>query len=378
MTVFDAFSLVPDSRAKGKILYPLQFLLLQSYCATLAGCSDFEEIEDYGFDYQEELQRIYEKLSGDTISLERMPSHDTINRLFQSIDPDAFFLVYKYWVGLVYEKLTGTVISLDGKTIRGIRKSENFTPAHIVSAFSGHQQYVLAQEKIATKGSEHKAFLNLLELLDLEGKIVTIDAAGTYNDIAETIVEKGGDYLLTVKLNQPHLLQFCENQFKHCSKGDISIHGTLDCGHGRVEERSLFCLSSFKKKYDAEEVLDKWIGLTTVAQIVRTTTQKASGKEQTEELYYITTLSDPKQILETIRSHWSIENNLHRTLDVLWGEDDSQKSLGNSAENFNILMKINSIVIKNLVEKEGKTAKRQKRRLNNASPNTIFNLTNHA
>ena len=200
--IWNAIAVVKDPRVQGKIDYPLGLILLVSLYATISGCDDWEQSEDYANIHSEDLRNLYTKLSGKELKVSRMPTHDTFNRVFQVIDPKEFLEVYKKFIISIYETLTGKTIAIDGKTPRGIKQTANSHPSHIVSAYCTDRHFVIDHINSEVKGHELSSILDLIKLLFLENNTVTIDAAGTYFEVIEMILSKGGNFVLPVKGNQ--------------------------------------------------------------------------------------------------------------------------------------------------------------------------------
>lgn len=266
---WNSISTVEDPRVQGRIDYPLSLILLTSFYAILSGCDDWEQIEDYAANYEEELRALYKKLSGNDLEIARMPSHDTFNRVFQLIDPNKFMQAYKDFVCSIYEIMTGKTIAIDGKTLRGVKRVEKMNPAHIVSAYCTEHHFVIDHLKAEEKGHELTTILKLLDALFLEGSTVTIDAAGTYVEVVEKILSKGGNFVLPVKGNQKRLLRFIEQEFKSYRNNEITTDKQIDTGHGKVEERTAYCITDIRTDDDIDDCMSKWEGVKTLVKIER-------------------------------------------------------------------------------------------------------------
>lgn len=370
--IWNAIAVVKDPRVQGRIDYPLGLILLVSLYATISGCDDWEQIEDYAANYEEELRALYKKLSGNDLEIARMPSHDTFNRVFQLIDPNKFMQAYKDFVCSIYEIMTGKTIAIDGKTLRGVKRVEKMNPAHIVSAYCTEHHFVIDHLKAEEKGHELTTILKLLDALFLEGSTVTIDAAGTYVEVVEKILSKGGNFVLPVKGNQKRLLRFIEQEFKSYKNNEITTDKQIDTGHGKVEERTAYCITDIRTDDDIDDCMSKWEGVKTLVKIERKVYKKVDKSDSVEIVYYITNLTDAKEINDTIRKHWSIENNLHRSLDVLLGEDHSQKSINNVVENFHIMNLLALFVLKELSNEMKISMKRIRKICSYTPPTKLF------
>ena len=305
-------------------------------------------MEDYARS-KEELLRTFLKLTNG------IPSHDTFNRVFSSIDSQKFESCFIEWVSLLAQLHPREVISIDGKTIRGAKASGKKSPVHMVSAWATKNQLVLGQERVSEKSNEITAIPKLLKVLSLENTIVTIDAMGCQTEIAEKIIEEKADYILAVKENQAQLHEDVKDEFTF-GKNIIS-YSDQELDHGRIETRVCSILTDFQ--FIGQN--NKWKNLATVIKVESTREFKNSDRPMEEATrYYISSLTaEPKDFQKAIRSHWGIENKLHWTLDVAFGEDASRKRKDNAAQNFSTLNKIALNLLKN--EKSSKVGVKSKR-----------------
>lgn len=364
MTSFvELFSSLPDPRVERTRKHKLIDILVITIAAVLSGCDDWNEIELYGNSKKEWLKTFLELPEG-------IPSHDTFNRVFAMLDPEALQKHFLSWVQSVAAISEGQIISMDGKRLCGSGKDGSKSIIHLVSAWSSANNLVLAQTKVEDKTNEITAIPQLLDILMLKGCIITIDAMGCQKEIAAKIIDKEADYILAVKNNQEHLLDDLHEAFAQ-SKVD-AIATQTELGHGRIEKRTC------KLIRDSEWVCKEkeWKALKTLIEISTERTNKTTGETQRETRYYISSLqADAKRFNEAIRRHWSIENNLHWCLDVVFKEDSSHKQAGNAAENFAIITRIALSLIKN--DKTKKTSMKNKRHLagwdNNFLSALLFN-----
>ena len=325
-------------RCKDHLLADIIFVTV---AAVICGAETWNDIENYGKTKEDWLRKYLKLPNG-------IPSHDTFNRLFTLLDPKELESSFLKWVKSIAKITKGEVVSIDGKTIRGSKDKEGKSFVHMVSAWANTNKLVLGQVKVDDKSNEITAIPKLLQVLELNGCIVTIDAMGTQTNIADKIIEKGADYILSVKGNQG-LLQKGVLDTIRFEKPDEQ-HQAKDFGHGRIETRTC----SVYSKLSHIENPGRWKRLRTIVKIEATRIIKSTGKEEKEERLYITSLEpDAKKIEAAVRSHWGVENELHWILDVSFGEDKSQKKNVNAVENFSI---INRIAL-NLVKHE-KTKKR--------------------
>lgn len=272
-----------------------------------------------------------------------IPSHDTFNRVFSCIDSEQFEACFIKWVANLVEITNGEVIALDGKTIRGAKSGGKKSPFHIVSAWASENNMVLGQVKTDEKSNEITAIPKLLEILTIEGSLISIDAMGCQEDIATKIIDKHADYLLAVKENQKQLYQDIIDEFRFAQ--NLEVNTTIDGDHGRIETRKCSVITHF----DHIKNQEKWKGLQSVIKIESSRTFKNSQKPtEVATRYYISSRKEgPQYFQKSIRAHWAIENKLHWTLDVAFGEDDSRKRTGNAAQNFATLNKIALNLLKN-------------------------------
>ena len=268
-----------------------------------------------------------------------VPSHDTFGRVFAALLPEQFRACFAGWVAEVAECLDLKHIAIDGKTQRGSHdRSKGKAALHLISAWAVENHLALGQEAVDQKSNEITAIPKLLELLDLEGALVTIDAMGCQREIAEQIVEQKGDYLLAVKENQPTL--FAEIERLDAAALDKDYAGASHCcteerSHGRQELRACWVLTDLAGL--RERV--KWPGLRSVAVVVRDRT--AGERNSCERHYYISSRKlSAERFLDVVRGHWGIENSLHWVLDVVFEEDSSRVRKDHGPENLGLLRRM--------------------------------------
>lgn len=343
------FSKVDDPRRDLTKLHKLDDILLIGIISVICGAETWVNVEGYARAKEEFLRSFLDLPNG-------IPSHDTFNRVFSSIDSEQFEACFIEWVGTLADLVPGQVVAIDGKTIRGAKADGKKSPIHMVSGWACENNLVLGQIKTAEKSNEITAIPKLLEIIAVEGSIVTIDAMGCQEAIVEKIIEKKADYIIGVKLNQKQLFQDVEDEFRF-SKA-ISTITDMDIGHGRIETR---VCSMITGDFEHLQNKEKWNSLCSLVRIESTREFKNSEKPtETAVRYYISSLqAKPEDFQKAIRSHWAIENKLHWTLDVAFGEDASRKRMGNSAQNFSILNKIALNLLKHeKTEKQGVKGKR--------------------
>ena len=322
------FESLPDPRIDRKKLHKLQDIIFITIGATICGCDTWEDIEEWAEIREDWLRTILELPNG-------IPSHDTINRVFSLIDPQAFQQCFVDWVRSVSHITEGQVISIDGKRMCNSGQDGAKAVVHMVSAWSDANNMVLAQQKVNDKSNEITAIPALLSLLYIKGCLITIDAMGCQKTIAKAITDKGADYILAVKDNQGHLLDDIKEAF---GSGRIANQDTqTTIGHGRIEKRNCTIVTDTEWVCDEKE----WNKLSTLIRIESERTIKATGVIEKQTRYYISSKQADAAIFnKAIREHWGIENKLHWTLDVAFDEDNSAKRAGHAAENYSFISKI--------------------------------------
>jgi predicted transposase YbfD/YdcC len=263
--------------------------------------------------------------------LNGIPSHDTFERVFSLIDPKEMERCFFLWTGAVSELTKGEIVSIDGKTLRGSRNAEN-KAIHMVSAWANRNRMVLGQVKTDEKSNEITAIPMLLDMLELKGCIVTIDAMGCQKAITRKITEKNADYVLGLKGNQESIHDDVRLYFENEKVAQTVT--TREKGHGRIETRSYFLETELDWLYQKPG----WAGLTAIGAVKSRVWEKDVLREETR--YFITSLREVKPFAEAVRGHWCIENSLHWTLDVAFNEDNSRIRKDNSGENFAVIRHI--------------------------------------
>ena len=332
---FDFFSSVNDPRVERTQKHSLESILFISLCAVICGAESWNEIEDYGNAKIDWLKKFLYLPNG-------IPSHDTFNRVISMLDPKELNDSFIEWTKSIAELTDGEVIAIDGKCIRGSSDDGTGTYTHLVSAWASANNILLGQEKVAGKSNEITAIPKLLRILELKGCIVTIDAMGCQREIAKVITERGADYILALKGNQPEMNERVAGSFTYIKPS--SEHTMEGVSHGREEKRVCSVIT------DLENILDKdkWAGLKSIIRIESRTKDIKKGTVHKETRYYLSSLeADAQYINHSIRVHWSVENQLHWTLDVAFGDDASRKQKDNAAQNFSLLNRIGLNIIKN-------------------------------
>lgn len=329
------FSIIEDPRIDRHKQHSLHDIIFLTLCAVLSGCNDWDEIEEYGIEKENWLKKYIPLCNG-------IPSHDTINRVFARLNPKQLQSCFINWVQYVVAHSKNNIVNIDGKRLCNSGEKGSKSMIHLVNAWSNSNQMILGQVKTEEKSNEITAIPTLLDLLELEGAIVTIDAMGCQTAIAEKIVDAGADYVLAVKENQKFLYDDIKDAFAQTPQAIKAT--TVNKGHGRIEKRTCKIITDM----DWISKKENWKKLQTIISVETERTTLTSNQTQTEQRFYISSvLKTPKEFNEIIRGHWSIENNLHWCLDVVFKEDLSTKQAGNAAENFSMINKASLSILKN-------------------------------
>jgi predicted transposase YbfD/YdcC len=339
---------------RGNIKHDLSDMVFLVISAVISGAVDWTHIEIFGNNQINWLRKYAPFKNG-------IPSHDILGGVFGSIDPNQFAECFINWISSIAKIKEGEVIAIDGKRIRGSYDNyDNKAAIHMVSAFASQNKLCLGQVETADKSNEVTAIPKLLDLITTKGSIVTIDAMGCQKDIAKKIISKKADYILAVKENQKELFEQTTKMFSGIA--DIHMNETIDTGHGRIETRKCSVVDDLS----FFDIKNEWEAIKSVIKIDSNRYIKSTGKSSNETRYYISSLkTDAEEINQAVRSHWSIENNLHWTLDVVFSEDASRKRKKNSAANFTLLTKIAMAL---LAREETKMSMRAKRYRATVSP----------
>lgn len=328
----DVFVTITDPRQAGKVEHDLVELLVVAVNAVLVGADTFVEIELWANEKLDWLRRYLKLEHG-------IPSHDTFGRLFGVIDPDEFEAAFRRWVcGILPALEPDAVVAIDGKTSRRSGKVDA-TPLYLVSAFAAGAGLVLGQRATAEKSNEKTAIPQLLATLALEGCIVTIDAMGTQTNIAQAIRERGANYILSAKDNQPKLAESIRDFFAIFKANPAKTpHGfaeTVEKEHGWIEVRRCFAFNQLDCLHKPEQ----WPDLASFVVIESERTIK--GKTSIEQRLYISSLApDATKISAAIRSHWAVENRLHWCMDVAFADDQMRARTSHAAHNLAVLKHI--------------------------------------
>jgi predicted transposase YbfD/YdcC len=321
---------LPDPRQRGKVTYPLEELLLLCLLAVLAGAETIVDIARFG-DKKIALLRRFRPFRDGT------PSHDHLGDILATLDDEHFQRCFVSWVAALTGAPVG-VIAIDGKTSRrSYQKKGGSAPIHMVSAFAARQRLVLGQVKVAEKSNEIVAIPKLLEMMAIEGAIVTIDAMGCQRDIAQKIIDKKADYVLALKGNQGLLredveLFVAEQKATGFKDTKISRDQTFDGDHGRIETRTVTVIHDV----DWLQERHKWPGLKAV--VIVESIREIGDKTEREIRFYITSLVLLASLLGPIvRSHWAVENSLHWVMDMIFRDDECRIRTDHAPANFTTL-----------------------------------------
>ena len=325
LSLLEVLEGIEDTRRNLSVQYPLHDVLFMLLVAVICGATSYVKVEMFAKS-REEWFRKYIKLENG------IPDACTFRYIVMQIDAKKLHTVFVEWMKGAVENISG-VIAIDGKQARRT-KDEEQRPLHVVSAFASEARLVIGQLACEEKSNEITAIPMLLETLEVSGCIVTIDAMGTQTEIAKKIRERGADYILALKSNQPNLHDdvalFFEDHMKNLKHRNDSNYAKTYCkGHGRIETRECFCSEDIDWLHDRE----KWAGLNGIG-VIRSRVEQ--GEAVTETLHYFIyscTGKSARELLEAKRSHWTIENGLHWVLDMQFREDESRARKDNSAEN---------------------------------------------
>ena len=329
-TFYDHFGDLKDPRVQRTLYHPLINILFIAVCGVLSGANSFAAIHEFGVDRRSWLTRFLDLTNG-------IPCEDTFRRVLARLDPAAFEKALLAWMQAVQEITESRLIAIDGKTLRGsYNRRDGKAAIHMVSAWATENRLSLGQVVVDEKSNEITAIPELLEVLELSGAIVTIDAMGCQKEIAAKIRERGGDYVLAVKQNQPTLYEQVREAIDEGLEQDaeqIDEHGTDEKGHGRQEVRT-YAVFPAPEGVDPEGL---WRDLSAVGVTFSERTD-SRGRTSLEGRYYILSRQlSAKEFADAVRGHWSIENHLHWQLDVSFREDESRVRTGHAAANVSVI-----------------------------------------
>lgn len=334
-SIADYFGEIEDPRIDRRKQHKLIDIITIAICAVVCGAETWVDMEVYGKAKFSWLNEFLELENG-------IPSHDTFARVFAAISPEEFQKCFMSWVQGVRNKTSQEIIAFDGKQSRNSGDKKNGKRAiNIVSALAIENRLILGQKKVEGKSNEITALPELIEILDLAGCIVTIDAMGCQRKIVEKIVEKEADYVIALKKNQGNLYDEVEQIFKEAIAGKFegfkaSSYSTRELNRGREEIRDYLIISDVDGLI---KISEKWVNLKSIGLVE--SVRIVNGKTSIETRYFITSLDNNVELFaKSVRGHWGIENSLHWILDVAMREDKSRIRKDNAPANFAMLRHI--------------------------------------
>lgn len=336
------FATVKDPRIERTKAHNLLDIIAIALLAVLSGAEGWEEIETYGEAKKEWLKEFLELPNG-------IPSHDTFSRVFARIDPKEFHESFSSWLKTVTKKLGVEVVAIDGKTVKGSYDREAKKKAlHLVSAWSSSHRLVLGQQKVKNKSNEITAIPELLEMLSIEGAVLTLDAMGCQKEIASLIVQKKADYILCLKANHKGMYRRVFDWFQVARAEKFvgrkhDYYQEVESGHYRREKREVWVVPV--EEIPGLDPKGEWKGLQNIVMVIR---ERVCWNKTTRQIhiYLSSYLESAKKTAQAIRSHWGIENSVHWTLDVTFSEDKSRIRKENAPENFALLRRLALNILK--------------------------------
>lgn len=342
-----------DPRVKRRRLHRLLDLVVVAVCGVLGGCESFADVERYGNRKRAFFQQFLELPHG-------IPSHDTFSRVFARLNPAVFGECLQNWINDFRDCAEGDHVAIDGKTLRGtFHKASEKSPLHSVSAWSTKHSLTLGQVATAAKSNEITAIPKLLQLIDVEGAVVTIDAMGCQTEIAAEIQAAGADYVLALKDNHPTLAAEVAAAFEEHLESPVAEQGPGYChqketGHGRTVERDVFAIPAPKTLHGHAN----WPGLMSLVMMI--TRRMVKGVETGYVRYFLSSLpARARRHARLIREHWKIENTQHWVLDVTFREDGCRIYKDHGPENLALLNRLALSLIKQHAGKDSIRGKRK-------------------
>jgi predicted transposase YbfD/YdcC len=356
------FSELPDPRLDRQKHHALMDILFISVCAVICGATSFVDMSDFGRAKLDWLKERLDLPNG-------IPSHDTFGRVFSLIDPAAFRSCFIDWTQMLSEAVSDDVIAFDGKTLRHSFDTATETSAiHVMNAWSSANDFCLGQMKVDGKSNEITAMPALMKMMDIRGSIITADALNCQKDIAEQIVNQGGDYVLALKGNQQCLYEDTRLFFEDAvGEGFDVAYGYYeqdDWGHGRIENRKYWCVGV--DQLDFLRNKEEWKGLKSIVCVE--SRRHLRDTESVEMRYFLSSLDKIDPVARSIRHHWNVENKLHWVMDVDFDEDACRVRTDNAPENFALLRQI----AHNLIKQESSKKVSVRRKINKAGWDNDF------
>ena len=350
------FSAIKDPRCAGKIEHRLIDILVIAICATIGGAESWEDVALYGRSKASWLRSFLRLENG-------VPSHDTFRRVFMLIETEAFGRCFTSWAASLGSAPGREVVAMDGKSLRGsFAPLEGLGPLHIVSVWASERGLSLGQTQVSSKSNEITAIPELLDMLCLEGCVVTLDAMGCQRAIAQKIKARGADYLIALKANQGSMFRAAERHYEAvCFAKDARLRPVcdgFDDSHGRSVRRRVFLCPGLQD----DPALREWPGLKAVLAIETIRSLKGRPGTQADIRYFLASYEDePAKMAAAVRAHWSVENALHWVLDVVFREDHCRIRDRNAAANCAMLRKIAlNLLTQNADAKTSLKARRKK------------------
>lgn len=345
-----AFGEIPDPRVERTKIYPLELILFIALCTFLTGGKSFYEMELFAKTRKAWLTKVADMAS--------VPSHDTFNRIFQALKPEHFSEFLVNMTMRLRKKISGEIVAFDGKTHCGT-VSDKAPALHMLNAWAVENRLVLGQLPVHEKSNEIPAMPQLMDMIELNGCIVTADAMNCQKKIAAKALEKGADYVLAMKKNHPETYNAIKLYMDDLAqKAPPGISTCYEKGHGRIEQRKLWISQDIQWLENKNE----WAGLKSICMVESLREQLNNEQPTINRRYYISSLGKEniEKIGESIRGHWSIENELHWSLDVSFGEDSSRVRTRNAAKNLGILRGLVMNLLKNNPDKNSLKGKMYK------------------
>lgn len=355
-TLKERVSNITDPRRQyGNIRHKLEDIIVIGLCAVICGGEDFVDMEDFGKEREEFLRNFLELPNG-------IPDSDTFRRVFENIDPEELSECLVNWLDV--ELPDRCVIAVDGKTICGSGNKEH-KAYHVVSALVAETQITLGEITVEEKSNEITAVPELLDLLYIDGTVITADSMSCQRKIVQKICDGNADYCIALKENQPTLFKDTEDYFQEFA-AECTNAVTSEKGHGRIEIREYFLSTDIEWL----EQRDDWTNLNALGMV---RSKVIDGENESEfTRYFITSLTDINEFVYAVRKHWSIENQLHWCLDVIFREDSARARKNNSPLNMNILRKFSLSLLNQA--KYGRLSKKRIRFKASLNPDVLLSV----
>lgn len=348
---FNYFITIYDPRQDEKIKHKLIDIIFIVVCAIISNCNEWQEIEIWAKAREDWLRKFLELPNG-------IPSQYTFQRVFDVIDPKQFSKCFTQWMKDVTEMSKGTIVSIDGKTARGTAEKGK-KAIHIVNAWCSSNKMILGQVKTDEKSNEITAVPELLDMLFIEGCIVTVDALNSQKKTIEKIVKKKADYVVALKSNHKTLHDEVVDYFLDAEAGGfkddtIQYHQSIEKGHGRIEERRYY----YSTDIEWMDARKEWLGMKGIGMVIRKV--QINEKETVEKQFHLGSVDNVANYADAVRMHWGVEST-HWSLDVTFGEDANRTRKGKAPENLALLRRLALNAVKKDKEKYAKRSLKAKR-----------------